>query len=634
MTPTPESVRLLLGPLYLGTILSTCLFGVSAPQFTTYFASAPRLQDSLTVRSLVVWEFFLSIFCTATSVYVVWLYLVDNCFNPAFLASGSWPIAAVPLLSALSACPVQIFMAFRVLRLSKSRFIFGLLVLLTISNGCIAFATSMLAFGLTFDEGFRLTPVADSWLAITVANDLALTYGPCQIVRLVEQTNELQPVLELLSPQQSNGFQQFAASFQFFHGSQTLVETDTVITRLIRSALESAAFATFFSIMVLVMFTVFPTTGFQIMFAQPMGRIYTSTLLSTLNGRESLRHALRGTYEFDESVNIDDSNFRVVNGTGDPVAGYLDALSLATPPLPTARASPARAARRTHQSLINPVRGAHSPFPCAGPRVRTPPRRAHKHLCVPANPDFICISVAGCFFAGVFTLSAITKSDVTMLEMLKIKETYDGPQLLSLNVFGTGEMVIEMFEVSPASELSIVLELPSLHSTWVPTHRTGGLNRISLLKLRHLRVHVVSRLDTANYTYPVPPSLTACGSRGTSRRACPNCSRRSRYPYPGSSVYMPGPAGASPPFVFLLVGPSAPSIAIQQPILHRIEIPFTRATQPNVQPFLDAGLELVTTYIPLMVSPWDGLADERLQWGRLFEKPMIWREGQYMHDLP
>jgi len=82
-------------------------------------------------------------------------------------------------------------------------------------------------------------------------------------------------------------------------------KTDGVISRLIRSTLESAAFASFFSIMVLVIFTKLPTTGFHLMFSQSMGRIYTSTFLSTLNGRESLRHDLQGTYGFEDSLNID-----------------------------------------------------------------------------------------------------------------------------------------------------------------------------------------------------------------------------------------------------------------------------------------------------------------------------------------
>ncbi|KAK7015303.1 hypothetical protein R3P38DRAFT_2359064, partial [Favolaschia claudopus] len=164
----------------------------------------------------VIWEFLLSIFCAAVSAYFVWLYLVENYFNQAFLASAPWPLAAVPLSSGLSACPVQIFMAHRVLCLSKSRrILFVLMAFLTFSNGCIAAATSVLAFGLKFDQGSRLTPVVDSWLAVTVANDLIVT-------------------LLLI---------------YYLHKSRTgFNKTNHLITRLIRSALESAVFATFFSV--------------------------------------------------------------------------------------------------------------------------------------------------------------------------------------------------------------------------------------------------------------------------------------------------------------------------------------------------------------------------------------------------
>ncbi|KAJ7831448.1 hypothetical protein B0H14DRAFT_2592632 [Mycena olivaceomarginata] len=241
MAATPETVKLFLGPIYVGTILSTCLFGLSMSQFTTYFLSARRLQDPLSIRILVLWQLLIGTFSSATSVYFVWLYLVDNYFNPGFIALAPWPLAAVPLLSVL------------------------------------------------FVEGSQLTPLADSWLAITVANDLAVTYGPRYSLRTVEQT--------ILNARLSLMF--------YLHRKRTgFPKTDTVIHCLIRSALESAAFATFFS-------TVSPKTGFHLMFSQPMGRIYTCTLLSTLNARQALRDGMHGIYEFGESdADVDRFNLR------------------------------------------------------------------------------------------------------------------------------------------------------------------------------------------------------------------------------------------------------------------------------------------------------------------------------------
>ncbi|KAK7025757.1 hypothetical protein R3P38DRAFT_1046782 [Favolaschia claudopus] len=85
-----------------GKVSYIFVFGICAAQFTTYFVSARRRQDTLIIRILVIWEFLLSIFCAVVSAYFVWLYLVENYFNPAFLASAPCPLTAVPLLSGLS----------------------------------------------------------------------------------------------------------------------------------------------------------------------------------------------------------------------------------------------------------------------------------------------------------------------------------------------------------------------------------------------------------------------------------------------------------------------------------------------------------------------------------------------------
>ncbi|KAJ7658948.1 hypothetical protein B0H17DRAFT_1096361 [Mycena rosella] len=127
----------------------------------------------------------------------------------------------------------------------------------------MAVATSSLAFAVaTFDDGARLTPVVIRWLSVTVVDDLSIT----------------------------------ACLVFYLHRSRTgLSKTDNALSRLSRSGIDSAAFATFFSIMVLITFTKLPSTGFHLLFSIPMGRIYTITLLSTLNQRDSLRHDLSGT---------------------------------------------------------------------------------------------------------------------------------------------------------------------------------------------------------------------------------------------------------------------------------------------------------------------------------------------------
>ncbi|KAJ6530366.1 hypothetical protein DFH09DRAFT_1184200 [Mycena vulgaris] len=270
------SVKLLLGPILIGASLNTFLYGICASQFTTYYLSPRRREDSRATRYLVAYELVIDTFHSVASIYFLWLYMVDNFLNAAYLQAAPWPLTAVPLLTAMSACPIQAFLTRRVYQLSNSRYISALLLLLTFANAGLATTTSVLAFRVdTFDDGSRLKPVADAWLGLSVVNDLAIT------IFLVFYLNK----------------------------SRTgLSKTDTVISRLIRSTIESAAFATFFAIMILITFTTLSTTGFHLLFSIPMGRIYTSTLLSTLNRRQSLRHDLSGTRDLGDLAFLSSTN--------------------------------------------------------------------------------------------------------------------------------------------------------------------------------------------------------------------------------------------------------------------------------------------------------------------------------------
>ncbi|KAJ6463145.1 hypothetical protein C8R47DRAFT_84091 [Mycena vitilis] len=257
-----SAVKLLLGPILIGVSLNTLLYGVCVTQFVSYYSSTRRLGDSRATRLLVAWELLINTAHSAIAIYYAWLYMVDNFLNAAFLETAPWPLTSVPLFTAMSSCPIQLFLIYRVFLLSKSRYIAAVLVFLTVINGGIAIVTSVLAFNVkTSANETGVRPVTDAWLGMTVANDFAIT---------------------------------LALVYYLFQSRTGLSQTDTVINRLIQSAVESAAAATLFAILVMITFTRLPATGLYIMFSLPLGRIYTSTLLSTLNRRESLRQDLNG----------------------------------------------------------------------------------------------------------------------------------------------------------------------------------------------------------------------------------------------------------------------------------------------------------------------------------------------------
>ncbi|KAJ7463169.1 hypothetical protein FB451DRAFT_1493904 [Mycena latifolia] len=141
-----SAIKLLLGPILIGVSLNTFLYGVCVTQFMKYYISKRRLEDSQATRYLVAWELLVDTFHSSASIYFIWLYMVDNFLNVAFLQAAPWPLTAVPLLTAMSACPIQLFLAYRVFLLSKSRYISAMLIFLTVANAGLATSTSSFAF--------------------------------------------------------------------------------------------------------------------------------------------------------------------------------------------------------------------------------------------------------------------------------------------------------------------------------------------------------------------------------------------------------------------------------------------------------------------------------------------------------
>lgn len=79
-------------------------------------------------------------------------------------------------------------------------------------------------------------------------------------------------------------------------------KTDTIINRLIRGAIQTGLFASIFALADLFSFVLHQDTNLYAMFAYPIGRIYTNTLLDTLNARRELKNNTTGTMDVDSGV--------------------------------------------------------------------------------------------------------------------------------------------------------------------------------------------------------------------------------------------------------------------------------------------------------------------------------------------
>ncbi|KII90194.1 hypothetical protein PLICRDRAFT_53303 [Plicaturopsis crispa FD-325 SS-3] len=279
-------VELILGPVVTAVVTNAFLYGLCVLQFSTFYTSG--LKNRPIMKILVGWVLLLDTYHTMSAVYLLWDYVVTNFNNPDILTKSPWPFPSTPIVTAGASIPIQHYLAWRIKQFSGSWLIFGIISFLSIVQGAFAVVSAVLALKTTSITDFdKIIPFVDTWLTLTIACDMSIT-----------------ALLAYHLRKSRTGFRR----------------TDNVITGVIRSSVETAAFAFFFCVMDFICFTILELqdTNFHLIFALPMGRIYTNTLLTTLNSRAHLRHELHGIRDTTFAFMTMDSGVPRLMNTIDP----------------------------------------------------------------------------------------------------------------------------------------------------------------------------------------------------------------------------------------------------------------------------------------------------------------------------
>jgi len=254
-------LSLILGPIVLAVVFNGALYGTCILQWYNYYTSG--YKDPWYTRLLVAWVLFLDTFHTAATTYMLWEFVVPNFGKPEIFVHLPWPYPTTPIFICLASVPVQIFLAYRIKGLSHSWVLFIGLAALSLAQGACGFAGGVLATINPDPAHFSaLLPLANSWISIAVFVDVAITLS----------------------------------LFYFLRRSKTgFKKTDNIIERLIRTAIETSSVGAIFCIIDVIVFTTRIDTNLHFFFALPQGRIYTNTLMMTLNSRANLREEMNST---------------------------------------------------------------------------------------------------------------------------------------------------------------------------------------------------------------------------------------------------------------------------------------------------------------------------------------------------
>jgi len=252
---------LILGPIVLAVVVNGAVYGTCIIQWYNYYTSG--YKDPWYTRLLVAWVFFLDTFHTAAATYMLWEFVVPNFGKPEIFLDLPWPYPTTPIFICLASIPIQIFLAYRIKGLSQSWVLFIALASFSLAQGACGLAGGILATINPDPAHFTaLLPLATSWISIAVFVDVSITLS----------------------------------LFYFLRRSKTgFKRTDNIIERLIRTAIETCAIGAIFCVLDVIVFTTRIDTNLHFFFALPQGRIYTNTLMMTLNSRAHLREEMNST---------------------------------------------------------------------------------------------------------------------------------------------------------------------------------------------------------------------------------------------------------------------------------------------------------------------------------------------------
>ncbi|KAJ7744909.1 hypothetical protein B0H16DRAFT_1889538 [Mycena metata] len=258
---------LILGPYLLGILFNTFLYGLIMAQFLTYFNT--KFNDPVWTKAVVWSLLFTDTIHSAVEIYAAWQAIVQDNGNLASLSAVTWISPFTVFATSAAACITQFFLAYRLFCLTRSKALLGIILVLStigLVTGCVT--------------GIRTAIFKEHWFS---------SRANLRVTSIANEGPIVPFVVVWLTVQSFSDFLIAASLVIVLIRSRTgFRRTDAVINRLIQGAIETGTFASMFAFAALFSFVFFPETELTTFFGFPIGRIYTNTLLHSLNARANL----------------------------------------------------------------------------------------------------------------------------------------------------------------------------------------------------------------------------------------------------------------------------------------------------------------------------------------------------------
>ncbi|KAL7285085.1 hypothetical protein ACG7TL_000177 [Trametes sanguinea] len=250
-----------MGPLLIGVIICAVFYGVSLSQMYYYYTRYPR--DPLYLKALVGAVWLTDTIHQASHILIshsIYWYLVTNYGDPVKLGLLAPTIIVEVFFQAFTGLFVQCFFAARVWKLSERKLYLVIPVVALIAaefSVAMAYAIKAMAFE-TFLDLNKVKALSISINAFAAAGDVCIAAILCTILQFSK-----------------TGFE----------------KSNLLINKLIIFSVNTGLLTSICACMSLITILSLPDTFVYICFFFLIGRLYSNSLLATLNARKGLRDA-------------------------------------------------------------------------------------------------------------------------------------------------------------------------------------------------------------------------------------------------------------------------------------------------------------------------------------------------------
>ncbi|KDQ22170.1 hypothetical protein PLEOSDRAFT_1109288 [Pleurotus ostreatus PC15] len=264
------STKLLFGPMLIGVLFNTILYGILVVQSFIYYQTYKK--DASWLRYFMLYLFIAETVNSALDIVMVYEPLILNfgkysCSTVSVFylhtspkpeiskATTFFPImlATDPIVTVLISTPIQIFVAWRIFIISRAKWLAGLICIFAfISMGGGFWTGITVTIIRRFDRKPELHWPALTWLLASAIADVIITAS-----------------LALSLSRRKTG----------------ISNTDDAVNRIIRLTIQTGLITAIFAALDVIFFLALPRTTINFIWDFALSKLYTNALLSTLNAR-------------------------------------------------------------------------------------------------------------------------------------------------------------------------------------------------------------------------------------------------------------------------------------------------------------------------------------------------------------